>query len=33
MPASLKFHQFLVRLGEFGGYAVLETDTLADSTG
>jgi uncharacterized protein DUF3303 len=30
MPASLKFHEFLVRVGEFGGYAVLETDTLAD---
>ena len=26
MPASLKFQQFLVRIGEFGGYAVIETD-------
>lgn len=26
MPESLTFHQFLVRVGEFGGYAVLETD-------
>ncbi len=26
MPASLRFQQFLVRIGEFGGYAVIETD-------
>ena len=26
MPESLTFHQFLVRVGEFGGYAVVETD-------
>jgi Protein of unknown function (DUF3303) len=26
MPESLTFHQFLVRVGEFGGYAVIETD-------
>ena len=30
MPESLKFHQFLVRVGEFGGYAVIETDKPAD---
>jgi hypothetical protein len=30
MPESLKFHQFLVRIGEFGGYAVVETDNAAD---
>ena len=30
MPESLTFHQFLVRVGEFGGYAVIETDNLAD---
>ena len=30
MPSSLRFHQFLVRVGEFGGYAVVETETLAD---
>ncbi len=30
MPESLKFHQFLVRGGEFGGYAVIETDKPAD---
>lgn len=30
MPKSLTFHQFLVRVGEFGGYAVIETDTPAD---
>jgi muconolactone delta-isomerase len=29
MPASLTFHQFLVRVGEFGGFAVIETDDLA----
>jgi hypothetical protein len=29
MPASLVFHQFLVRVGEFGGYAVVETDDPA----
>ena len=30
MPASLTFHQFLVRVGEFGGYAVIETEEPAD---
>ncbi|HIM38276.1 MAG TPA: DUF3303 domain-containing protein [Dehalococcoidia bacterium] len=30
MPESLQIHQFLVRVGEFGGYAVLETDNVAD---
>ncbi len=30
MPESLTFHQFLVRVGEFGGYAVIETDKPAD---
>ena len=30
MPESLTFHQFVVRLGEFGGYAVVETDEPAD---
>ena len=30
MPESLKFHQFLVRVGEFGGYAVIETDKPGD---
>lgn len=30
MPASLQFQQFLVRVGEMGGYAVLETDQPAD---
>ena len=30
MPESLHFHQFLVRIGEFGGYAVIETDKPAD---
>jgi hypothetical protein len=30
IPERLTFHQFLVRVGEFGGYAVLETDDLAE---
>ena len=30
MPESLQIHQFLVRVGEFGGYAVVETDDVAD---
>ena len=30
MPESLQIHQFLVRVGEFGGYAVVETDNVAD---
>ena len=30
MPETITFHQFLVRVGEFGGYAVLETDDLAE---
>jgi muconolactone delta-isomerase len=30
MPESLVFHQFLVRVGEFGGYAVVETDVPGD---
>jgi hypothetical protein len=30
MPETLTFHQFLVRVGEFGEYAVLETDDLAE---
>lgn len=30
MPASLAIQQFVVRVGEFGGYAVLETDEPAD---
>ena len=30
MPENLQFHQFLVRVGEFGGYAVVETDDVAD---
>jgi Protein of unknown function (DUF3303) len=28
-PESITFHQFLVRVGEFGGYAVIETDDVA----
>jgi hypothetical protein len=30
MPESLVIHQFVVRVGEFGGYMVLETDNVAD---
>ena len=30
MPESLTFHQFLVRIGESGGYAVIETDKPED---
>jgi len=28
VPETIVFHQFLVRVGEFGGYAVIETDDL-----
>jgi muconolactone delta-isomerase len=28
-PASITIHQFLVRVGNYAGYAVLETDDLA----
>lgn len=28
-PESITFHQFLVRLGEYGGYAVVETEELS----
>lgn len=28
MPETIVFHQFLVRVGEFGGYGVIETDDL-----
>jgi muconolactone delta-isomerase len=30
VPEALTVHRFLVRVGEFGGYAVLETDDLAE---
>ena len=29
-PAGVTFHQFVVRVGDWGGYAVLEADNLAD---
>lgn len=29
-PEGLTFHQFVVRVGDWGGYAVIETDNLAD---
>lgn len=30
MPASLKIHQFVVRIGEYGGVMVVETDRPLD---
>ncbi len=30
IPETITFHQFLVRVGELGGYAVVETDDLAE---
>ncbi|WP_164172324.1 DUF3303 family protein, partial [Streptococcus pneumoniae] len=30
MPASFAIQQFVVRVGEFGGYMVVETDKTAD---
>ena len=29
-PDGLTFHQFVVRVGDWGGYAVIEADNLAD---
>ncbi|MGE3328972.1 MAG: DUF3303 domain-containing protein [Acidimicrobiia bacterium] len=29
-PAGLTFHQFVVRIGDWGGYAVIETDNIAE---
>jgi hypothetical protein len=29
-PAGITFHQFVVKVGAWGGYAVIETDNLAD---
>ncbi len=29
-PEGITFHQFVVRVGDWGGYAVIETDNLAD---
>lgn len=29
-PKGWTFHQFVVRIGDWGGYAVIETDNLAD---
>jgi predicted phage gp36 major capsid-like protein len=29
VPETLEVHQFVVRVGEFGGYAVVETDDMA----
>jgi hypothetical protein len=29
-PKGITFHQFVVRVGDWGGYAVLEAENLAD---
>ncbi len=29
-PKGFTFHSFVVRVGDWGGYAVIETDNLAD---
>jgi hypothetical protein len=29
-PKGFTFHQFVVRVGDWGGYAVIEADNLAD---
>jgi hypothetical protein len=30
MPASFTMHQFVVRVGDYGGYMIFETDQPAD---
>jgi hypothetical protein len=30
LPASFKMHQFVVRVGDYGGYMIIETDNPAD---
>jgi hypothetical protein len=30
MPASFTMHQFVVRVGDYGGYMIVETDNPAD---
>ena len=30
MPKSLNIHQCVIRVGEYGGYAVLETNNVSD---
>jgi hypothetical protein len=30
MPASFTIHQFVVHVGNFGGYMIVETDTPTD---
>ncbi len=30
MPASFTIHQFVVRVGDYGGYMIVETDKPAD---
>ncbi len=30
MPASITTHQFVVRIGDYGGYMILETDKPTD---
>ncbi len=30
LPASFKVHQFVIRVGDYGGYMVMETDNPSD---
>ncbi|HEY4739941.1 MAG TPA: DUF3303 family protein [Candidatus Acidoferrales bacterium] len=30
LPASFKVHQFVVRVGDYGGYIIVETDSPTD---
>jgi hypothetical protein len=30
MPASFTIHQFVVRVGDYGGYMIVETEDLTD---
>jgi Protein of unknown function (DUF3303) len=30
LPASFKMHQFVVRVGDYGGYMIIETDKPTD---
>ncbi len=30
LPSSFKVHQFVVRVGDYGGYMIIETDKITD---
>jgi hypothetical protein len=30
LPSSFKVHQFVIRIGDYGGYMIIETDTPID---